>query len=45
MLNKIIIARFNDKKLMLLIKIVYIKFFVIVVLMFLNKLLKIRIAF
>ena len=45
MSNKMMIARFNDKKLMLLIKIAYIESFVIVILMFSSRLLKIKITF
>ena len=39
------IMRFNDKELMSLIKIACIESFVIIILMFSNKLLKIRITF
>ena len=40
-----ITARFDDKELMSLIKITYIKFFVIVISMFSSKLLKTKITF
>ena len=45
MSNKIITTRFDDKKSMSLIKIAYIESFVIIILMPLNRLLKIKITF